>query len=299
MTMTDNAPDIPPAIALATPFTIGLKPIDTAPWLVMDEDVDPFRAEKRALYAACFDEVNMAHTDTLDAQIEAFQLVREALKRTPASPWQFNGNFAVHRNTGERIEFDGQHPIATAALLIPDDVLLMRRLDDGWRLVAGSLAFPSSWTLREKFDKTMERIHRPVPIDDRMHQRITRIFDMLRAEAPLWRTNWSLDPHYNLREEKSESDDADKGLPPGGQAFLRTELQTLHKLPVSGDILFTVRTKLQQLELLSRTHKGRANLALLYEQFKAMDGDQRSYKGLTKDAQQLIVWLQKHVREAA
>jgi len=245
-----TSPNIPPAIALATPFAIGLKPIDDAPWLVMDEDVEPFRAEKRVLYEQCFTEVNMGREDTIEAQQEASNLVRNALHQIPANPWKLVANTATHRTSGEQIDTNTDHPLSSAALLIPDDLLLMRRCDDGWRLVAGSLAFPSSWRFADKFDKSMERIHAPVPIDNRMHARITRIFDMLRVEAPLWRTNWSLDPHYNLREEKKEDHATVKGLPPGGEAYLRTELQTLHKLPKSGDLLFTVRTKLRQLESL-------------------------------------------------
>ncbi|EFL90737.1 conserved hypothetical protein [Ahrensia sp. R2A130] len=295
----DDAPNIPPAIALATPFAIGLKPIDGQPWLVMDEDVEPFRAEKLTLYDTAFHDVNMGRSDTLAAQEEVARLIRDALHLIPASPWKFETYGTATKDGEVRIEANPSHPISAAALLVPDDLLLMRREEDGWRLVAGSLAFPSSWRFKDKFDKTMERIHEPVPIDDRMHSRITRIFDMLRADTPLWRTNWSLDPHYNLREEKGETHTSEKGLPPGGEAYLRTELQTLHKLPESGDILFTVRTKLRQLERLKDNATGRQNLALLCRQFRDMSDEQRRYKGLTADAAQLIGWLKEQVGETA
>ena len=298
MLAADNTPDIPPKIALATPFAIGLKPIDGAPWLVLDEDTKLFRAEKRKLYECCFNDVNMAREDTLDAQVEVAEFIQTALERIPANQWKFDGNSATHRDTGERVEENPHHPVSAAALLVPDDLLIMRRHNDGWRLVAGSLAFPSSWRFRDKFDKTMDRIHQPVPLTDQMHTRITRIFDMLRADAPLRRTNWSLDPHYNLREEKAEDHETDKGLPAGGEANLRTELQTLHRLPKSGDMLFTVRTKLRQLKRLRDDKAGRDNLALLYRQFRDMSDDQRRYKGLTADAAQLIGWLKEQVGEA-
>ena len=39
----------------------------------------------------------------------------------------------------------------------------MRRGEDGWRLAAGSLCFPSSWSLDEKFGRPLQEIHAPVP----------------------------------------------------------------------------------------------------------------------------------------
>mgnify|MGYP000846223527 CR=1 FL=1 len=35
--------------------------------------------------------------------------------------------------------------------------------EGGWRLAAGSLCFPSSWSLVEKFGKPLQDIHAPVP----------------------------------------------------------------------------------------------------------------------------------------
>ncbi|TIL96884.1 MAG: DUF3445 domain-containing protein, partial [Mesorhizobium sp.] len=60
----------------------------------------------------------------------------------------------THRLGGSGIEVVGaasrlpaalaEAPLARASLLVQEDLILMRRGDSGWRLVAGSLCFPSS-----------------------------------------------------------------------------------------------------------------------------------------------------------
>ncbi|TIU52784.1 MAG: DUF3445 domain-containing protein, partial [Mesorhizobium sp.] len=54
-------------------------------------------------------------------------------------------------------------PLVQASLLVQEDLILMRRDESGWRLAAGSLCFPSSWSLLEKFGKPLQQIHAPVP----------------------------------------------------------------------------------------------------------------------------------------
>src|SRR5690606_21475830 len=54
-------------------------------------------------------------------------------------------------------------PLKTASLMVQEDLVLMRKGDDGWRLAAASLCFPSSWSLAEKFGRPLTAIHEPVP----------------------------------------------------------------------------------------------------------------------------------------
>ena len=64
--------------------------------------------------------------------------------------------------------------------------MLMRRGEDGWRLAAASLCFPSSWSLEEKFGRPLQDIHTPVPgfgRGTRTADIIHRIFDNLAVAA--------------------------------------------------------------------------------------------------------------------
>ena len=148
-------------------------------------------------------------------------------------------------------------PLKAASLLVQEDLILMRRGDDGWRLAAGSLCFPSSWTLTEKFGRPLHEYIAPVPgfgPGTRNNELISRMFDKLHQ--PVQRFNWSIqagDALYHPlshsgrveRAEQRPSKFGDADL--NAAAFIRVERQTLRKLPASGDILFTIRIYLDPL----------------------------------------------------
>ena len=72
------------------------------------------------------------------------------------------------------------------------------------------------------------------------------------------------------------------------RAFIRVERQTLRKLPVTGDILFTIRIHLDPMALL-KTRPDRATLAASFAgQLMALDAAQLDYKGLTADRDRLV-----------
>ena len=68
------------------------------------------------------------------------------------------------------------------------------------------------------------------------------MFDNLQPERPVFRFNWSINPDADLYYPASKAHGA---LPAGHdlsleRTFARVERQTLRRLPVTGDILFTV-----------------------------------------------------------
>ncbi len=190
-------------------------------------------------------------------------------------------------------------PLVAAALLVQEDLILMRRDDSGWRLAAGSCAFPSSWSLTEKFGKPLQQIHEPVPgfgPGTRPAALINRMFDGLQGQA-VERFNWSIQADNALYHPLSNVERVDRAtnrptrFPDGdvkAHAFIRVERQTLRKLPSSRDILFTIRIHIDPLAVLAR-HPDRATLAPSFAaQLEALDLDQLDYKGLTSDRDRLI-----------
>ena len=276
------------------PFGIGLKPLTPDQFIQIDEDFLPFRNAKRELYCVQFDDVCMAEPNTLDAQREVQSLIFDNLKRHHKSVYDFNGSEAACGATSERFDLETNSPLASTALLIPEDLILMRRDDSGWRLVAASLSFPSSWNLQEKFSKPLESVHGPVPLSKKMSLRINRIFDALQPFTPLWRTNWALVDDGELRHDRTENQPRLSQEKSAETTFLRTEFQTLHKLPVSKDILFTVRIKTRPIDAVSKSEDGREKLKTLHDQYLAMTDEERRYKGMDHHAQSLINWLASH-----
>ena len=268
------------------PFTIGLKPLELSEWLEVDDQWPHYIAEKQRFYSEIPDKVLVAENNTADAQQEVFNLVVEHL--------------ATHFpqiNVQEHEGFEAG-PLARAALLVQEDLVLMRKSPEGWRLVAASLCFPSAWNLLEKFRKPLHHIHAPVPEfgeGTRNASLIERMFDNLRVDNPVIRWNWSLHDDMKLYHPHSNSG-------PGrrfgehdlrGQVILRLERQTLRKLPKSGDILFTIRIQVNPLEVLEKLADG-ANLALaIDQQLSDMTPPQLDYKGLSDERLRLSARLKQ------
>jgi hypothetical protein len=134
----------------------------------------------------------------------------------------------------------------------------------GWWLAAGSIAFPSRWNLKEKFEQPMEIIHAPVPFyKDQLQESVNNFFNNMSGNAIYARRNWSLYDNPSLRQDINEHNKV--GIPKlitsknaGEQLWLRVERQTLRKLNKTGAILFTIRIHLRQLKNIVN-EKGVAN----------------------------------------
>lgn len=291
-TVTAEFPRFTPYDGSAKPFTIGLKPLDLARWIEIDDYLEAYLAEKKRLYAAIPEKVFAEEPDTREAQQEVLDLIEDHLRV----------RFPDLVGSRDRARPD-LPPLKRASLHIQDDLVLMRRDHDGWRLAAAALCFPASWSLAEKFGKPLQDIHEPVPgfgRGTRTADIINRIFDNLQVEQPVERHNWSLQvdgarymplsDHGRMeRAAARPSRFSDEDV--AARAFIRVERQTLRKLPRSGDILFTIRTYLDPLAALRR-HPDRARIAASFaDQLAALGEAQLGYKGLAGDRERLVAAL--------
>lgn len=294
----------------AAPFTIGLRQLDLAKWLEIDQDYESYLAQKRHLIAKDVDAVFRAEQETEAAQAEVLGLVRDHLVGGFPSVFPGTRQWEQALAALNTVASENHPPLLAAALLVQEDLVLMRRGEDGWRLAAASLCFPSSWSLAEKFGKPMHEIHAPVPgfaAGTRNADLIARMFDNLRLDRPVERLNWSLQTDAELHkpmssqalDERASARASRFGTAPAKNAFIRVERQTLRKLPVSGDILFTIRIFLDPMPVLE-CHPGRASLARSFAaQLAALDEAQLDYKGLTADRDALVTALDKMAQEPA
>jgi hypothetical protein len=289
----------------AKPFTIGLKPLDPATWIEIDGHYEAYLREKDRLIAERPGDVFAARPDTHDAQREVLDLVVDHLVggQTTVFPGPSQRDLLGSRLPRFAAQGSDEPPLQIAARFVQEDLVLMRRSGDGWRLAAASLCFPSSWSLAQKFDRPLDAIHAPVPAfgpGTRTASLITRIFDSLKIDQPVERMNWSLQEDAALFHPRSKSErDARTeaagttllGARPVEAAFIRVERQTLRKMPASGDILFTIRVHLDAMSVLER-HARRAELASgLADQLAALDPAQLAYKGIAADRDALVARL--------
>ena len=203
-------------------FQIGLKPLDLRNWIEIDATFDFQLAEKRRIYAEYPDKVFVAESGTEDAQAEVLALLMEHLPaRFPERYRDADGRLTVVGHPElDGLEARALPPLHKASLLVQEDLIMMRRGEDGWRLAAGSLCFPSSWLLTEKFGKPMSTIHQPVPgfgPGTRNAGLIDRMFDRLQVGQPVERFNWSIqagDALYHPLSNVERIDRADRQADP-------------------------------------------------------------------------------------
>ena len=255
-------------------FKVGLRPLNLSQWFEPDDDLSAYRAEKDRLTASEGALVFRAEPGTEAAQAEVRALLVENLAR-------YHPSIALPKDSGGP-------DLLEAARCVQEDLVLMRLDLDAdparWRMVAASLHFPSSWKLAEKFSRPLDEIHDNVPgfgPKTRNAGLMARIFDGLKVEQPVQRMNWTLYPTPVLHHPYSARD---RGANPDrhsldAESFIRVERQTLRKLPLSGDILFTIRIYIDPIAALSRYPE---TLAALKTNLQALTPAERDYKGLRK-----------------
>ncbi len=270
------------------PFTIGLKPLDLSDWIEVDGQLRAYLDEKDRVSQAAPHQVFAAEPESFDAQREVLALLAAHLPARFPDIYRPNGMAIDIVPAFRRVDLlSPLPPLLTAASLVQEDLVIMARGPDAWRLSAASLCFPSSWHLHEKFGRPLHEVHAPVPEfgeGTRHAGMIERIFDNLRPEQPVVRWNWSI------------HDDDALFHPPLGRpydfqsgAYLRLERQTLRKLAKTGAILFTIRIHLNPLDVLANHPPELA--ATLAAQLAAMNPAQLAYKGLTAQRDQLLARL--------
>ena len=205
-------------------FSIGLRPIAAGDWFQGGE-ADP-AVRKDPLFAAHRDIVWGELEGSRPGQVEALCLVADSIGAPcGALDWP---------------------PLYTAARLVADDLCLMEPGSDGWRLAALSLSAGTYFTAAEALGKSLTALHDPVPgFADRFLSRVTRIFDNLPPDTILERRNWTVTNEGGLFAPDADAVRARiAGILPeaaGDALHVRSERQTLRRLPRTGGALFTIR----------------------------------------------------------
>jgi dimethylamine monooxygenase subunit A len=283
-------PRFTPYDGSSEPFSIGLTQIAPESWIETDGDLGRYLAEKdrllgedRAAVFQALDGSELAQAETLDT------LVAHLLDEHAAV-------YSRHGNTltllDRTIAVDApEAPLLIAGSLVADDLVILEHCDGGWRVTAGYVAFPSSWSLKEKAGKTIGEIHDPVPDFEpgsRNDGLITRMFDRIAPGRVVERFNWSIYPEADLDWPPEKGARlARKSFDPTSN-FVRVERQTLRKLPETGAMLFTIRIYQDPIAAVTVRPELAAQLAARLE---TMTEAQLAYKGMTEKREKLMTFL--------
>jgi hypothetical protein len=251
----DHVPmDYVPVAAGPWRLTMGLRPLDPARWL----EVDDLRAAELDLKAQLLTEHHGRVVATLPgtaaAGTEVLELVLSHLDYHHPGLVTARPPLLHERSTASTIDTTALHPIDAAARVVQEDLCLMVNDGDSWVLGAASVCFPSRWDLAGKLGQDLAGIHQSVPgYAEALGQPTETFFDRLRPERPVWRLNWTLIDHPALHQPDPATripgpptDRTAPGERPG--LWLRVERQTLRRLEHTDAVIFTIRTYVSALE---------------------------------------------------
>ncbi|MGI1663383.1 heme-dependent oxidative N-demethylase family protein [Palleronia sp. KMU-117] len=240
----------------------GVLPLDPARWLRVDEAYAAQMAERERLLAERPGDVLACLPEGREAAGELMALVLDDLATREGF---VVGRDHVRRPDGVTVGVDAEAPLATVGRLVQGDFCLLAKpggaeepgeepgkgagegaskgLGEGAEhvLVAAVLCFPARWTLAEKIGRPLLRIHRPVAsYDPAIAMRVQRLFDGVQAGRPMWRANLLSYHDPALFQPRREDDPPLRHEGPAG--YVRSEFQTIRRLPRSGAVAFGIHT---------------------------------------------------------
>lgn len=250
--------------------TMGTRALDLDQWFLVDDHRDAELAQKRELLAQRRDLVMAVTEEARGACVEVRDLVAGWTAR-PADP--------------------ALHPLEAAALLVQDDLAVLERIEDEWILTAGVVCFPSHWNIADKVGLPLALVHAPVAHYDReLREKVDRFHDRLTADRPVWRRNWFVapTPQLHLPSYGVDMRIPDRVEADGSNLWIRSERQTLRRLPSTGAILFTIRVQIAPLGVLrSRLDVAAKMLAAV----RSWDEPKRAYTSTGGLLGPLTAWL--------
>lgn len=185
---------------------------------------------------------------------------------------------APGRELAAMLGLSGALPEAAAAHH-EDMCLLTRHPDeDIYRLVGAAVAFPTDWHPRYKMGLPLAAMHAPIQgYAEQLASGVDHFMAKLKPGKIFGRCNWFISPTPELRWIADQPPEIAFGAVTADNAgetlFVRSERQTLRRLPETGAILFTIGVYVAPLGRL--LHSNVSLLAAAMETLLKGEGDRR------------------------
>lgn len=169
--------------------------------------------------------------------------------------------------------------LAEAAHARHEDMCLLTRAADAepYRLVGAAVAWPSDWAPADKLGLPLRALHAPIQgYDEYLADGVDHFMARLKPGAIYGRCNWFIAATDERHWVAGDPEQAFADVTPenaGETLFVRSERQTLRRLPETGAILFTIGIYVSPLGELS--HDNRQRLAASLASLLEGEGDRR------------------------
>jgi hypothetical protein len=221
-------------------------------------------------------------------------------------------------------------PLLLLAEIVQEDFIILEydEAETCWRFAAGFAAF-SFVELGINGEKgfmkpgaSMATIHRPVPgFNPTIHDQVSNYFKTLKGDNAFWRANWIITPLEGIcpfegeitgrgveveRSRIDTTDEAEKEtaltaapllsaeqlVRPAEELAVRSEYQTVFKLPKSGCLVFQIHSYIDGLQQLVNSPRAAEMVA---RATGAMGPDTLSYRGVNQQSKDIILTYLKSI----
>ncbi len=274
----------PPSDGKAFKLNMGLRSLEAPSWLEHGDDLEAQIPERLDLASNAREVVYQELLGYRSAIDELVRLLVKNLIDHHSSRYVAQAHELTHLPTATTINLESETVLLDLASIIGEDLVVLSRENDEWKIVAGAVIFPSRWRLSEKIGKGMDAVHQPVPgYQSALAPYMTATFDKIAVDRPVWRKNWSLHSTEHLHQPTSihEATSPDN-------YWWRTERQTLTRSAIGEFLYFTIRNRAEELSQIKESPEASTAFA---QTLATLSPETIEYKGLQRDHQAIIDYL--------
>jgi len=183
-----------------------------------------------------------------------------------------------------------------AALATHEDLCLLtkRSNEEVYRLIGAAVAWPSDWHPAQKIGLPLRALHAPIAgYEEQLATGVDRFMATLRPGPIYGRCNWFIAPtgHPRWLADRLPAEAFAHVTPEnaGETLFVRSERQTLRRLPQTGAILFGIGIYVEPLGQLSP-----ANIAMLGRAVQSLLNGEGDRRGAPAYAASLIAFAERN-----
>jgi hypothetical protein len=272
-------------------LAMGLAPVAARDWLEADDALAETLAAKRHLLETRHDEVFAVLPQATPAAAELLALVAAHLTQDHAALFRRDRDRMVNGATGESwdLESAALHPLDLAGRLVGEDLCLLQQEGERYILTGASLCSPARWRLAEKLGRPLVAIHAPVPgYHEELGAAVDRLFAALKPGRIVGRFNWGIADDPTPFQPIAAPPTVLTAAEAGTKLWLRTERQTLRRMPHSGAVVFTIGTRITRLDDAIRSAEQARALTIA---IATMPEGTQVYKRIAPFAEPLLGWL--------
>lgn len=190
----------------------------------------------------------------LTARKQAFADYPEGVALTPEAE-------APGRELAAMLSVKGSLPEAAGSAHEDMCLLTQSKDDDQYRLIGAAVAWPTDWEPATKIGLPLRALHAPIAgYEEQLASPVDHFMAKLKPGVIYGRCNWFIAPTDAMRWVQGESAKEDFAHVTSDNAgetlFVRSERQTLRRLPETGAILFTIGVYVEPLGTLDPANIG-------------------------------------------